>query len=241
MLEKIVKFYANDDNTMYSLTKKAVNGSCPNCAFHLRMSPCDIQDGSAINCHSFYDGYVWEKYDDFLKNISNNPCSTRLINTIRDQARFTGINMDECVVDECPQLDEAQESPVVTKNIALDIETDGFIEYVNDILTKEPKQMILSTDSVDRKNTPITSGVLDYFPLAIVEVSKCSKAGNDQHNPGQPLHWDKTKSTDHADCIGRHLIDRGSFDTDGVRHSAKLAWRALALLQIELENEKDIK
>ena len=100
------------------------------------------------------------------------------------------------------------------------------------------RQMLLPTDSQERKGIPITTGVLDYFPLAIAEVAKCSKAGNDQHNPGQPLHWAKGKSTDHADCIPRHLIDRGAFDTDGIRHSAKLAWRALALLQIELENEQ---
>ena len=100
------------------------------------------------------------------------------------------------------------------------------------------KPMLLPTDPQERKGIPITTGVLDYFPLAIAEVAKCSKAGNDQHNPGQPLHWAKGKSTDHADCIPRHLIDRGAFDTDGIRHSAKLAWRALALLQIELENEQ---
>lgn len=97
------------------------------------------------------------------------------------------------------------------------------------------KTMLLSTDAKERKGMPITSGVLDYFPLAIAEVAKCSKAGNDQHNPGKALHWDKTKSMDHADCIPRHLIDRGTVDTDGILHSAKLAWRALALLQIELE------
>lgn len=101
-----------------------------------------------------------------------------------------------------------------------------------------PKPMLLPTDPQERKGIPITTGVLDYFPLAIAEVAKCSKAGNDQHNPGQPLHWSKGKSTDHADCIPRHLIDRGALDTDGIRHSAKLAWRALALLQIELENEQ---
>ena len=97
--------------------------------------------------------------------------------------------------------------------------------------------MLLPTDAQERKQIPIVSGVLDYFPLAIAEVAKCSKAGNDQHHPGEPLFWDKTKSTDHADCIGRHLIDRGKFDSDGIRHSAKLAWRALALLQIELEKD----
>lgn len=40
---------------------------------------------------------------------------------------------------------------------------------------------------------------------------------------------------DHADCIMRHLVDRGTIDTDGITHSAKVAWRALALLQEELE------
>jgi hypothetical protein len=99
------------------------------------------------------------------------------------------------------------------------------------------KAMLLTADPVERKGIPIATGVLDYFPLAIAEVARVSKAGNDQHNPGQPLHWDRTKSLDHADCIGRHLVDRGSFDSDGMRHSAKLAWRALAALQTELEQE----
>lgn len=97
--------------------------------------------------------------------------------------------------------------------------------------------MLLPADPAERKNLPITSGVLDYFPLAIAEVARVSKAGGEQHHPGMPLHWEKGKSTDHADCIARHLIDRGSRDSDGMRHSAKLAWRALALLQTELENE----
>lgn len=100
------------------------------------------------------------------------------------------------------------------------------------------KPMLLATDAQVRKDTPITSGVLDYFPRAIAEVARCSKAGNDQHNPGQPLHWAKEKSTDHVDCIARHLIDRETYDTDGVRHAAKLAWRALAYLETLLEKEE---
>lgn len=97
---------------------------------------------------------------------------------------------------------------------------------------------VLTTDAKLRKDTPVTTGVLDYFPLAIIEIARLSKAGNDQHNPGEPLHWAKEKSTDHADCIVRHLLERGTMDTDGMRHSAKVAWRALAMLQIELENEQ---
>lgn len=82
---------------------------------------------------------------------------------------------------------------------------------------------------------PIASGVLDYFPDAIAAIAEVSKLGNDQHNPGEPLHWSREKSGDHADCIVRHLMERGMIDVDGARHSAKMAWRALALLQLELE------
>ena len=90
----------------------------------------------------------------------------------------------------------------------------------------------------ERKDMPIFSGVLKYFPLALLEVSKVSKAGNDQHNPGSPLHWDRSKSTDEADALTRHLMESGTIDDDGIRHTAKMAWRALALLQKELESNK---
>ncbi|MGH7261840.1 MAG: dATP/dGTP diphosphohydrolase domain-containing protein [Nitrospiraceae bacterium] len=95
--------------------------------------------------------------------------------------------------------------------------------------------MTLPTEAAERKAVPLCTGVLDYFPAALAEVARVSKAGNDQHNPGEPLHWARGKSMDQADCILRHLAERGTIDVDGVRHSAKLAWRALALLQLELE------
>jgi hypothetical protein len=96
---------------------------------------------------------------------------------------------------------------------------------------------VLPTGSRERKDTPIYSGVMAYFPRAMAYIAKVSKAGNDKHNPGQPLHWSKDKSNDHADCVARHLIEHGSIDPeDGLRHSGKLAWRALALLETELEN-----
>jgi len=97
----------------------------------------------------------------------------------------------------------------------------------------------MSEEAETRKGQPIFSGVLMYFPDALLEISKVSKAGNDQHNPGQPLHWDRSKSTDEADALTRHLLDAGTLDTDGIRHTAKVAWRALALLQKELENAKN--
>jgi len=87
-----------------------------------------------------------------------------------------------------------------------------------------------------RKGIPVWSGVLNYFPDALREVAICSRIGNDQHNPNKPLFWDRSKSGDELDALTRHLIEAGTVDTDGIRHSAKVAWRALANLQKELEN-----
>lgn len=98
--------------------------------------------------------------------------------------------------------------------------------------------MSLPTSAADRKATPIFSGVLRYFPDALAEVARVSMEGNRQHNPGEPLHWAKEKSRDEADALVRHLLDSGTLDTDGQRHSAKAAWRALALLQREIELER---
>lgn len=98
-------------------------------------------------------------------------------------------------------------------------------------------QSVLPAEDSVRKESPIVSGVLDYFPLAIAEVARTSYNATKQHHPNLPMHWDRSKANDHADCIARHLIDRGARDVDGGRHTAKLAWRALALLQQELEDE----
>lgn len=95
----------------------------------------------------------------------------------------------------------------------------------------------LPTDSAARKQVPMASGLLDYFPDALAEIAHVSFLGNQKHNPGEPLHWARGKAMDHADCIVRHLTERGALDPAGVRHSAQLAWRALALLQQELEDE----
>lgn len=95
----------------------------------------------------------------------------------------------------------------------------------------------LPEDAPGRKNMPLVRGCLDYFPAALAAVAEVSRVGNEQHNPGQPMHHARGKSSDHADCLVRHLLDRGALDSDGLRHSAKVAWRALALLQEELEGD----
>ncbi len=82
---------------------------------------------------------------------------------------------------------------------------------------------------------PFVTALLDYMPNALAEVARCSRISNDQHNPGEPVHWARGKSSDHVDALVGHLVNRGKLDTDGVRHMAKAAWRALAALEEELE------
>lgn len=101
----------------------------------------------------------------------------------------------------------------------------------------------LPTDSAERKEVPLAEGCLFYFPAALAGVARISKKGNDKHNPGEPLHHARGKSTDHADCIIRHLTDLGdrlaaerrsdlNVHAQGILEEAScLAWRALALSQ----------
>ncbi len=102
---------------------------------------------------------------------------------------------------------------------------------------RQGRPSTIPTDPALRKASPVGTGVLEYFPDALVAVANCSFVGNEQHNPGTPLHWDRSKSGDEFDAMIRHALQRGTVDSDGVRHSTKMAWRALALLQKELEQE----
>ena len=123
-------------------------------------------------------------------------------------------------------------------NSGLNYEQDmlsGFNKPINNIEVES--EVIKPTDkAAERKATPVFSGVLKYFPNALKEVAKCSKAGNDQHHPDKPLHWDMDKSKDEYDALTRHLIDHtiNPVDDDGTLHLAKVAWRALAGLERHL-------
>lgn len=95
----------------------------------------------------------------------------------------------------------------------------------------------LPTDSSARKDIPLVRGLLDYFPAALARVAELSRIGNEKHNPGEELHWARGKSSDHADCLVRHLVDRGAPDpgNGNLSHTVAVVWRALALLQEEEE------
>lgn len=107
---------------------------------------------------------------------------------------------------------------------------------------REAQATTLPVDSEERKNYPMLSGCLKYFPAALAGVAKTSKLGNDKHNPGQEMHHARGKSTDHGDCIIRHMTDtedllamqrRGLPITKEqiLLEVNQLAWRALAYSQ----------
>lgn len=105
-----------------------------------------------------------------------------------------------------------------------------------------PVQNGLPTDAKARKAIPLCTGVLDFFPDALAWVARVSLAGRDQHHPGEPLEFRQGTSPDDADALMRHLAQRGTLDNDQMPHSAKVAWRALALLQRECnaQNERSV-
>ena len=102
----------------------------------------------------------------------------------------------------------------------------------------EGTTFVLPTDSEERKKVPLWGGLFRYFPDALAEVARLSYAANEKHNPGQAMHWNRHKSMDQADCLLRHQLDVGTWDHDGFLHDVKVAWRALAQLQLALERLK---
>lgn len=82
-------------------------------------------------------------------------------------------------------------------------------------------------DPAQRKQCPVYSGVINYFPDAMYSLAKQSWIGNEQHNPGTKLHWDRSKSGDELDALMRHIVD-GDWEA--------VAWRAMANLQKKIED-----
>lgn len=96
----------------------------------------------------------------------------------------------------------------------------------------------LPLDSDKRKQFPMFSGLLAYFPAALAQVSNHSYIGNEKHNPGLPMQHARGRSGDHEDCVIRHLIDAKEHPAGSTQRIDELrgvAWRALALLQEECE------
>lgn len=124
-----------------------------------------------------------------------------------------------------------------TREKYAEMQEDGQYNYVDPSYSCTDSRIvadaILKAD--ERKATPVFSGFLAYFADAVNEVARCSMAGQKQHAPDEPLQWHREKSGDELDALSRHLLEAGTMDDDSIRHSSKIAWRAMANLQKELE------
>lgn len=89
--------------------------------------------------------------------------------------------------------------------------------------------------AAERKAEPLHSGPMTYFPDALAAVSRLCLKANDKHNPGEPMHWARGKSTDQLDCAARHILTPGEPDEFGEIELVAAAWRALAALQLAEE------
>ena len=97
--------------------------------------------------------------------------------------------------------------------------------------------MTLPTDAQTRKQIPIYSGFIAYFPDAIAAVANHSYLSNEQHNPGEPLHWAREKSTDQLDALARHMTELAMAKTieDEIECLKAMVWRTSAQLQLKIE------
>ncbi len=100
--------------------------------------------------------------------------------------------------------------------------------------------MPLPTNSKERKEIPIFSGFISYFPDAMAAVASHSFKSNEKHNPGEPLHWAREKSTDQLDALARHLTELGMLANDPdimekIELLKAIVWRGMAELQLTIE------
>lgn len=80
--------------------------------------------------------------------------------------------------------------------------------------------------------------------ISILDPYENKKVFRDKHNPGEEMHHAREKSTDHGDCILRHLIDAEDLlaalsraetqvtPQDVLNEVNQMAWRALAFSQL---------
>lgn len=98
-------------------------------------------------------------------------------------------------------------------------------------------------DYATRKKWQIWTFLTEYFPDAFLATVDVAIKGNDQHNPGETLHWARGKSTDQMNTALRHIWDHTTLtpkDNDGAYHLAKAIWRLSAELQLVIEKEKNV-
>ncbi len=95
---------------------------------------------------------------------------------------------------------------------------------------------------MDAGKAPITQGVLQYFPRALVAVSNVSLFGANKY---AWKGWEKVPDgiNRYSDALGRHLlaevIDGPIDDETQLLHASQVAWNALARLELMLREPKE--
>ena len=171
---------------------------------------------------------------------------------VGDTVKRTGPNCLACIKGHtyqvaslsgsCCQLYYDDSTTFVSEGYEFDQSNFVVVEAVEiktatiDLKPEDP--MKYPTTSAERKAMPVYDGCIRYFPAALMLVSVLSRKGNEKHNPGEPLHHARGKSTDHGNCITRHQMEVGTIDPDTqLDHAVGVGWRALAQLQ-ELAESK---
>lgn len=104
------------------------------------------------------------------------------------------------------------------------------------IIEETEAQVLRGKTSQERKDEPIYSGAMLYFPDALAAIARLSRHGNIKHNPGEPMHWAREKSNDHLDCVARHILTPDEQGGEGGETDLVAAvWRAMAELQLHEE------
>lgn len=90
---------------------------------------------------------------------------------------------------------------------------------------------------LDAGKIPVWRGCVSYFPRALEAIAEVSAIG------AKKYAWKGWESVPdgvarYSDALVRHLMaeERGVLDADtGLRHSAQVAWNALARLELQLK------
>ena len=111
-------------------------------------------------------------------------------------------------------------------------------------------------DDRQRKNLPVFAMLTRYFPKAVREVTKVCVVNNVRYNPERKpadINWARGKSPDQLGSLFRHILENvvdghvfedvppevaAATGFDKVYVLAEAAWRALAALEVEIEQQE---
>lgn len=97
---------------------------------------------------------------------------------------------------------------------------------------------------LDAGKPPLTMGVLNYFPNALLAVAYVSAYGVDKYNLAYAdKGWMRVPDghSRYSDALGRHLVkeaDDPIDDESGLYHDQMVAWNALARLELRIRADR---